>query len=128
MELLKIIEMCQARVCGGSEYLWGCYGDNARHMEFADVTGNDYLCVIHDTKTFEVYELTICIPGQDQAFGWRNPAYEQAYLQECKEREVLPNNAYDNVDYEMVDEDTILSYAKDIGELYYDDLPIPEGN
>ena len=126
MTLIEVIAQCGARVAGGTEYLWPCYGHDARFIDFADVAGNEYAHVVHDTKTFVIYEFVVVVPGQDQAFAWRNPDYIDAYLAESKAREVTPNQAWDNVEYTLVDESTILQYAKDVGELYYDDLPIPE--
>lgn len=126
MTLMEVIKQCGARVSGGSEYLWTCYGPNARYLEFADVVGSEYAHVIHDTKTYEVYEFALHVPGQDQAFVWRKTDTAGEYLAECRAHNVQPNVAWDNVYYSVVDEDTIMQYAKDIGEMYYDDLPIPE--
>jgi hypothetical protein len=125
MTLLEIMTATGARVCGGAEYLWPCYGPHARHMDFADVTGNEYCTVVFDSKTQKVYEISVCIPGQEQAFGWHNPSTLDSYLFECHQRNVVPYEAWDNVLYEQADEVTIMAYVKDIGELYYDDLPIP---
>jgi hypothetical protein len=47
-------------------------------------------------------------------------------LFECHQRKVVPYEAWDDVLYQRVDEDTIMAYVKDIGELYYDDLPVPQ--
>ena len=126
MTLMEVIKQCGARVSGGSEYLWDCYGPNARYMEFVDVAGSEYAHVIHDTKTHEVYEFALTVPGQDQAFVWRNSETASAYLAECRAKNVKPNQAWDDVYYAVTDEDTIMQYAKDIGEMYYDDLPVPE--
>jgi len=126
MTLMEVIKQCGARVCGGAEYQWHCYGNNARYLEFADVVGSEYAHVVHDTKTHMVYEFALYVPGQEQAFIWRNPEYTTQYLAECKDRGVNPNVAWDTVEHMPVDENTIMQYAKDIGEMYYDDLPIPE--
>jgi hypothetical protein len=125
MTLLEIMTVTGARVCGGCEYLWHCYGEHARHMDFADVAGNEYCTIVFDAKDQTVYEIGLHVPGQEQAFGWHNPATLDKYLAECKERNVVPHQAWDDVMYEQVDEVTVLAYLKDIGELYYDDLPVP---
>lgn len=126
MTLIEVIKQCGARVCGGTEYQWSCYGPHARYMDFADVVGNEYAHVVHDTQTYTIYEFAMHVPGQEQAFVWRNPDHVNQYLSECKERNIVPDLAWDHVRYETVDENTIMQYAKDIGELYYDDLPVPE--
>jgi hypothetical protein len=126
VNLMNIIQQCGARVCGGSEYQWKCYGDRARFMEFADVAGNEYAQIVHDAVTHTVYEFAIFVPGQEQAFIWYNSEYHERYLNECTERGIEPYMAWDNLNYQVVDAGVILQYAKDVGELYYDDLPIPE--
>ena len=126
MELKQVIESCGFRISDGCEYQWQCYGDNARYMDFADKDGKEYASVIFDTKDQTVYEFHLNVPGYDQAFGWWNPDFEKKYLKEAKKRDVTPYQAWDEVMYEKTDEATMLQYAKDIGETYYDDLPIPE--
>jgi hypothetical protein len=73
-----------------------------------------------------VYEVEIFIPGQDQVFKWIDEEFEKAHNKEAKKRKVDVSIAYDDVKFSMVTGTTILQYAKDIGEMYYDDLPIPE--
>ena len=60
-------------------------------------------------------------------FKWQDAEFEAAHNREAKKRNVDITVAWDNVKYDRVaDEDVILQYAKDVGEMYYDDLPIPE--
>jgi hypothetical protein len=125
MTLHEIAIAANTRICGGTEYQWQCYGPNARYIDFSDRDGNEYASVIVDKNSHQVYELTVVVPGYDQAFVWRNPDFENAYLSECQERNVKPNIAWDDVVYEVVDDKTILEYVKDVGETYYDNLPIP---
>lgn len=126
MKLLDIITACQARITGGTEYQWECYGSNARYMDFADQDGTECISVVFDAITQTVFELQLHVPGYDQAFIWRNPDYEGSYRAECIHRKMDPNVAYDDVKYIPVDEDTALKYTKDIVGTYYDDLPVPE--
>ena len=113
------------RIASGSEYLWTCYGPNARYIDLNDVAGSEYLSIIFDCKNYRVYDVMICIPGQEQAFRWYDPEFREAYVAECLVRNVRVEEAWEGVDYENVSKETILVYAKDVGELYYDDLPIP---
>ena len=125
MTLHEVMIAAKSRVCGGTEYQWQCYGSNARYIDFSDTDGTEYSSVVFDTKTQTVYELAVIVPGYDQAFVWRNPDFENSYLSECQTRNIEPNTAWDDVMYEVVDEKTILEYIKDVGETYYDNLPIP---
>lgn len=126
MTLKQIIEACEYRICGGADYQWHCYGPNARFLDFSDRDGTECIDVVFDVKTQTVYEISMVVPGYDQAFVWRNTDHEDAYQTECKERNVVPNRAWDNVEYACVDEVTALAYAKDIVGTYYDNLPVPE--
>lgn len=127
MKLMDIITQCGARVCDGAEYQWACYGPTAHIMEFADVTGEPYCSVVFDKKNYTVYEVEVFVPGQPQVFKWHDSEHESAHNLEAQEREVDITVAYDDVKYDkVVDVDVILQYAKDVGEMYYDDLPIPE--
>jgi hypothetical protein len=126
MTLLEIITATGARVSGGSDYLWNCFGSTSRYLDFVDVVGEEYCSVIFDSKTHDVYAVELTVPGQDQCFKWTNPKFESAYIAECGVRSIDPMQAWDDVKYSAIDEVTALAYAKDIGEMYYDDLPIPE--
>ena len=126
MTLLEIITATGARVSDGSDYLWNCYGPNSRYIDFVDVASSDYCSVVFDCRTQTVYEVNLHVPGQDQAFKWINPDFESAYVAECAERGIESNVAWDSVKYTMITEDLVMSYTKDIGDMYYDDLPVPE--
>lgn len=124
--LKQITEACNYRIIGGDPYQWDCYGTNARFLEFSDQDGTECVSVVFDSKTQVVYEVNLVVPGYEQAFGWWNPDFEEAYQAECRKRKITPNEAWDDVVYARVDEVTALAYARDIIATYYDDLPVPE--
>ena len=127
MNLNDVIVAAGSRISGGDPYMWDCYGPNANYIEFRDTDGQGYAHAIYDTKNYIVYEIHIEVPGQDQAFRWLNTITKSAYYTEAERRGVDPNLAWDNVGYTHVDtEELILEYLKDIGETYYDNLPIVE--
>lgn len=127
MKLNDIITAAGARVSGGSEYMWECYGPDANYIEFRDTDGQPYAHAIYDTKNYIVYEAHIEVPGQNQAFRWLNPITKHVYYTEAERRGIDPNSAWDDVGYIHVDtEELMLEYLKDIGETYYDNLPIVE--
>jgi hypothetical protein len=128
MKLLDVITAAGGRVSGGDPHLWNWCGPDSHYMEFRDKDGEGYSHCIFDTRTYEVYSIHVEVPGYDQAFDWVNPNYLQQYLDECKEREFDPNYAWDDVKYTHVDETTILQYIKDVGDTYYDNLPVPESS
>ena len=126
MELKQIIEACQYRICGGTEHMWDCYGPDARYLDFSDQDGTETVSCVFDSKSQHVYQVDMHVPGYDQGFVWRDPAYEALYQAECERRGIKPNHAWDDVYYDVVDEATALSRARDIIGTYYDDLPVAE--
>ena len=125
MKLLEVITAAHGRVSGGDPYLWRCFGDNAHYMEFRDADGMGYAHCIYDTKTYDVYQIHVEVPGTEQCFQWIHPDWEDAYFEECLRRNLDPRNAWDDVVYETVQEDSqIMSYLTDVGATYYDNLPI----
>lgn len=127
MKLLDIINACEGRVCGGDTFQWHCWGDYARFMEFADADGMEFCTVVFDSKTYDVYDIELFVPGTDQCFKWFNPEFKDAFVNESKVRDVELLKAWDNVYFtELTDLDTVIQYTKDIAATYYDDLPILE--
>ena len=128
MKLLDVIIAAEGRVCGGEKYQWKCYGDYARFMMFADADGLEFCNVVFDTKTYDVYEIELFVPGTDQCFKWLNPESMSSLLQECRVRDIDPMNAWDDVQFaELTDLSMVMEYLKDIAATYYDNLPIYEG-
>jgi hypothetical protein len=127
MKIIDVVNACQGRICGGTEYMWECYGSNARYLDFSDADGTENVAsAVFDTVTQEVYQLDMYVPGYNQMFVWRDPRTESMYLAECERRKIGPNDAWDGLQYVPVDEATALQYIKDICATYYDDLPVPE--
>ena len=62
MKLNDIITAAGARVSGGSEYMWECYGPDANYIEFRDTDGQPYAHAIYDTKNYIVYEVDGFLP------------------------------------------------------------------
>ena len=127
MKLIDVILAAEGRVTGSEKYQWKCYGDNARYLDFVDVDGMDFCSVIFDTKTFNVYQIDLHVPGTDQCFKWLNPEFMSLLFNEARVRAIDPFQAWDEVRYtELTDLDTVIEYLKDIAATYYDNLPIYE--
>lgn len=102
MHLSQINEAFEHRIVGGSEYQWNCYGPNARYLDYHSEYAHG--SVIFDTETQMVYEAIIDAKedGDDNLPGpyrWLNPDTKQKYLDECKERNIEPNSAWDDVNW-----------------------------
>ena len=99
MHLGQVNEALSHRIVGGEAYQWSCYGPNARYLDFASDYAN--ASVIFDTDTQTVYEATVDAKddGDDNLPGpyrWMNPNTKDAYLAECKERNIEPDIAFDD--------------------------------
>lgn len=72
----------------GSEFLWKCYGDNARYLDYN--TEDFHVSAVYDTKTLEVYEASISsMYSGDLGYKWHNPDYLTQYQDEAKSRNVI---------------------------------------
>lgn len=97
----EIIIAAQYQISGGSEYLWACYGSNARYLDFSSEKFDFDMSLVFDSVTQEVYESSLYI--NQYAFRWQNPDFISAYKEECFARNIDPRVAYDNVFYSNCD-------------------------
>lgn len=96
--LNEFLNLVNFQITGGSEYLWKCFGPNARYLD--SELDNYSLSCIFDTKTQELYTVDFCYNVNDEnteAYRWINPKYKEALFQESEERNVDPTNYCDEV-------------------------------
>lgn len=102
-----------------------CFGSQSMRVEYVDSSKQPYSHAIFDLKTQEVLYISVEVPGQPQAFQWIHTDYKLAYYKDCNDLGIDPQVAWDNINFTNVEtEELILEYLKDIGEGYYDNLPI----
>jgi hypothetical protein len=99
MNLSQINEITDHRITGGSEYQWQCYPD-ARYLDYE----SDYahLSVVYSTVNQIVYSAEVSINSEawtedKSPYRWMNSDYSDAYIAESKQRNVDPNQAWDDV-------------------------------
>ena len=106
MHLSKVNEALNHRITDGSEYQWDCYGVDARFLDYE--SDYAYASVVFDTRTQIVYEAQVNSKDKDvKPYRWLNPNTKEDYLVECREKNIDPTNAWDNVnwvDLEMVED------------------------
>lgn len=100
--LKEYLELIEYKIAEGSDYGWNCFGSNA-HMISAwngihGTGGFSFNCVF-DTNDQTVYEVEVCDYTNDRAYRMINPAYVDAHRTESTARDVLANQAWDDVDY-----------------------------
>jgi hypothetical protein len=134
MKLLDVLVATDGRIkYAGDPYLWQCFGNDVLYLEFIDTDGRPYAHCIYDSKTYQTYEIQITVPlttneagVQRQLFRWIDRNYVRAYYEECYNNNTDPHlTDYNNNFINVETEELILEYIKDVGETYYDNLPIP---
>ena len=127
MFFINLSKAAGNRIISNYDSDYGCFGAHSILVEFQDTTGIAYASAVYNSESTEVYLVNVEVPGQPQAFKWINEEHKDAYYSECKNKGVDPNLAWDSVSFTMIDQEgQILEYVKDIGEGYYDNLPIVE--
>jgi hypothetical protein len=99
MKLSRINEAMNHQITGGSEYQWQCFPD-ARFLDYE----SDYaqVSILYSTVDQTVYQADTSIKRDmwskdEKPYRWTNPLFKDAYLNEAKERNIDPDQAWDDV-------------------------------
>ena len=127
MHLSKVNEALNHRITGGSEYQWDCYGITVRFLDYE--SDYAYASVVFDTQTQTVYEATVSSKDESvKPYRWLNPDSKNKYLNECRERDIDPNEAWDDVkwvDLETVEDFLAKAEAMFNGEGFDERVQVP---
>ena len=94
MHLSKVNEALDHKISGGSEHMWNCW-PNSRFLDYE--TDYAHTSVVFNTETQEVYTAEVNDKANlHKPYRWMNPLYKQAFVDEAKERNVDPDQAWDN--------------------------------
>jgi hypothetical protein len=108
--LTEILKIVNYHLIDGTDHLWGCFGANARYMDFFE--GDEkHFSVIFDTLTQRVYQVMVSDHKND--YVWIDPHYKRYYEDEAEFRGLDPYQVYDGLTYTVVEE------AKDIKKKAY---------
>ena len=102
MYLQEFIESIGYKITGGDEFLWKCYGPNARSLDSENWEQYSISC-IYDTETQEVYEMSACDYVNTRAYKYINPEYLEAYKTHARDLGFLNDTAWDDVEYTALD-------------------------
>jgi hypothetical protein len=86
--LKDILDAVEYRISGGSDFLWQCFGTNARFLGFANPSGEEYGDIVFDTKTQEVYNIVAYPTDTAHGVEWINPKFKEAYFNEAETKNV----------------------------------------
>lgn len=96
--LKDFFEAIEYRISEGYEYQWKCFGENVYSLDSSKL--NEYsVSVVFDREDKTVYSLEAWDYTNDNCYRWINPAYLDAYKEDCKSHNVKFENAFDDVDF-----------------------------
>lgn len=96
----KYLKAINYRITESSPFQWNCYGENAHFFtcDYDKIT----LSAIVDLKNQTVYEMELMTETSDTR--WIHPDYKKSYQKEAKSRGIKWNQAWDDVDFQEVDD------------------------
>jgi len=128
--LKEFMEVVDYKITEGSDYCWDCYGPNAYRLDSwnQDQEGHS-VSIVFDTRTHVVYEATAYDYARGRAYRLINPDFTNAHREEAESRDVVENQAWDDVNYVDldVDDDFIQKALAIVADEDYDtrvDVPI----
>lgn len=91
------------KITDGSEFLWQCFGPDARFLDSSDDIF--HISAVFDTKTQRVYEVSISETyGGDLRYRWIDMEYLDAYKSEAKQRNVKWDEFTEELNWHMTDD------------------------
>jgi hypothetical protein len=130
MKLNQINEAMSHQITGGSEYQWQCFPD-ARFLDYE--SEHAHVSILYSTVDQIVYQADASIKREvwpddkrfDKPYRWTNPIFKDAYINESKERNIDPDQAWDDVKWvELEVAEDFLEKAKAMFEGDYWDTRI----
>jgi hypothetical protein len=118
MQLSQVNQAFNHKITSGSEYQWNCFPD-ARFLDYESDFA--HISVLYSTSDQKIYQADASLKREawpnddryDKPYRWTNPLYKDAYLSEAKERNIDPDQAWDDTKWIDLDvEDDWLEKAK----------------
>jgi hypothetical protein len=95
--LKEWMELVDYRITGGSEFQWDCFGSDARYLDCDD--NHASTSVIFDGVDQTVYQVTVYDYERNRAYRMINPDYKFGHADEAAGRNVVSDQAWDEVKY-----------------------------
>ena len=102
LNMKEWMELIDYKITEGSNYGWSCYGSNAYTLDNWNGVhgpGGYSFSIVFDTVTQTVYQVSAYDYTNNRAYRMINPDYVEQHRKEAKDRDVLANQAWDDVDY-----------------------------
>ena len=129
--LAEFVEAINYKITGGSDYGWDCFGPNARYLDSNDdegFNGTYSASAIFDSCDQTVYSVEVWDYVNNREYRWINPEYRDAFVNECQDKDVDPNESSDDRKYIDLDveEDILEKISKIVaGEDYDSRVKVP---
>lgn len=102
-----------------------CFGSKVNEIIFVDRDDIEFAKAYIDTAmSDQCLYVEIIVPGYSQAFQWIDEEYQIPYRDYLISKN-LKNTAFGDIEFQSVSDETILEYLRDVGDGYYDNLPLP---
>jgi hypothetical protein len=102
-------ELIGYKITDGSAYGWSCYGPNAYTLDSWNGVhgkgGYSFSIVFSTESTQTVYQVSAYDYTNNRAYRMINPDYAEQHRKEAESRNVLVDQAWDDVDYVDLDVD-----------------------
>jgi hypothetical protein len=98
MSVEKFLKAINYKINDGYDYQWNCFGDNAHSIESIDEDNYECECIF-DTKTQNVYQLSMVDYVLNIGYTWLNPEFKEYYFNESVKRNVNPFEATEEIKY-----------------------------
>lgn len=108
MNLTELVMAAQSKITNGCPYLWKCFGDNARYIDFGVSEEKIIASAVVDATTQQVYCVEIFNLDNTQAWRWIDNRYQKLFLKECRERKFNPDICWDTVKYQHIQDNEAL--------------------
>lgn len=97
----EMIVAADYKISEGSEYLWKCYGPNARFLDFKSEEFEIEADMVFDSKNQTVY--SACLFLKDKCYRWMNPDFIKAFKEESYDKNIDPRMAYEGTNFNECD-------------------------
>lgn len=91
-------EAINFEITGGSEYMWECFGPDARYLD-SEHPNEFQASIVFGGPERTVFICELFDYVNNRAYRWTNPDYREAHEKEAKKRKVDIKKALDNVDF-----------------------------
>ena len=102
------MELVDYKITEGDTYGWSCFGPNAYQLSSWNGVhgkGGYSFNIIFSTKSHKVYQVEVCDYTNNRAYRMINPKNVDKHRKEAEHRDVLENQAWDDVNYVDLDVD-----------------------